>query len=124
MFAYNCSTLTKYAQKKNKNLSSHSSYSEANFKLKFGQIIHFAASVLRKRFLFFFSFQFSAVTVIQKTQLNTTDLCNYILGCNSIDNPLMLWDITLPDTPKPRLKPQKRPKVKVVFFILYNMKIF
>jgi len=48
---------------------------------------------------------------VKEAKIRSEDLCSVALGCLEIKNPLLEWNITLPDVPKPPLPPTKLPKV-------------
>lgn len=39
--------------------------------------------------------------VAKESKLSTSDVCSLALSCSSITNPILEWNVTLPDTPKP-----------------------
>jgi hypothetical protein len=57
-------------------------------------------------------FEPSVLAVIKNTALTDIELCSAFLGnCGTIENPAFNWNITLPDVPKPPVKPINPPAV-------------
>ena len=53
----------------------------------------------------------SVLNVVAVTSLSSEDLCSIALGCSPVENPVYNWNITLPNVPKPPVKPLLPPKV-------------
>ena len=53
----------------------------------------------------------SVLNVISVSSLSSNDLCSIGLGCAPVVNPIFDWNITLPDVPKPPVKPLIPPQV-------------
>ena len=53
--------------------------------------------------------------------LNHQELCSVVLDCGPIKNPILNWNITLPNVPKPPLKPPSQPKVLFYKKIIFNI---
>jgi sphingomyelin phosphodiesterase len=55
-------------------------------------------------------FKNPVISIIRDTQLSADDLCDVGLNCGNATSPLLVWNITLPDVPKPPVEPLKRPQ--------------
>ena len=58
----------------------------------------------------------SVLNIVSVTQLTSKDLCSIALECTPVVNPLYEWNITLPNVPKPIIKPLELPKVSFYFY--------
>ncbi len=56
------------------------------------------------------------LTVFDKIALDPDEVCGLLVGdsCATTYNPEMKWNITLPKTPKPPVKPPVPPKVRIL----------
>jgi len=52
------------------------------------------------------------LNIMTVTQLTSKDLCSIALACTPVTNPIYNWNVTLPNVPKPNVKPLALPKVK------------
>lgn len=59
----------------------------------------------------------SVLNIISVTPIDTNDLCSIGLGCAKVNNPLYDWNITLPDVPKPPIKPLILPQVRYLLVV-------
>ena len=57
----------------------------------------------------------SVLNIISVAPIDSKDLCSIGLGCSPVTSPLYDWTITLPNVPKPPIKPLKMPLV--TFFL-------
>lgn len=55
------------------------------------------------------------LSVVKHSSLTSSELCALALDCSSIDNPILTWNISLPNVPKPPVKPFIPPKV--IYFV-------
>ena len=61
--------------------------------------------------------QGEVMTVLDHLALSPSQVCSVIVGssCATAYNPFAMWNITLPDVPKPPVVPPKLPKVRAMF---------
>jgi hypothetical protein len=64
-------------------------------------------------------FQAVVLSIVKETELTSTDLCSLSLGCNPINNPLLNWNISLPNTPKPPVVTPKLPEVTLKLLVYF-----
>ncbi len=50
---------------------------------------------------------------MRDSKLQGSDFCDVGLGCGTSNNPLLNWNITLPNVPKPPIVPPTPPKVLI-----------
>lgn len=62
----------------------------------------------------------SVFSVTRDTQLTSHEICSLGLGCSKINNPILAWNITLTNVPKPPILPLKPPKVLIEFLLYYE----
>lgn len=55
-------------------------------------------------------FQYSVLSVLRDSPLNSEELCALGLNCHNVDNPFLHWNVTLPKVPKPPVTPFQPPK--------------
>ncbi|CAF0958166.1 unnamed protein product [Brachionus calyciflorus] len=55
------------------------------------------------------AYQTSVFSVTRNTQLTSHEMCSLALGCSKIKNPIIAWNISLPDVPKPPVIPFRPP---------------
>jgi hypothetical protein len=55
------------------------------------------------------------LSVARDSPLSDEDLCNAVLECGPVTDPVFNWTITLPNVPKPPIKPLVPPKVNKTY---------
>ena len=58
----------------------------------------------------------SVLSIINDTTLTDEELCSFALNCAPITNPIINWNISLPDVPKPPVNPIIPPSVTHTIF--------
>ena len=62
--------------------------------------------------------------MIKDSKLDASDYCDVGLGCGTSNNPLLNWNITLPNVPKPPVIPPTPPQVIINnFYLFINSKL-
>jgi hypothetical protein len=56
----------------------------------------------------------------KSAKINASDFCNSILQCGLPQTPLMLWEVKLPDVPKPPINQMNYQRPKVIIFIILS----
>jgi len=52
----------------------------------------------------------AVINVINDTTLTDNELCSVFIGCDPVTNPILVWNITLPNVPKPPIVPPIPPQ--------------
>lgn len=64
------------------------------------------------------------MSIIVDSPLKDLELCSIVLNCEPILNPILNWNITLPNVPKPPVVPPAQPKVNYAKKRILNINIF
>ncbi len=59
-------------------------------------------------------FEPAVLNVIKDTALSDIEICSAFINCGPIKNPAFTWNITLPNVPKPPIRPLNPPNVNKI----------
>ncbi len=51
------------------------------------------------------------LAIARESKLKSAEICSLAIGCSQIEDPILDWNITLPNVPKPPVVPPSPPKV-------------